>query len=246
MLRHGSLLRLVLAALVFAGGCGTAHEATRESGDLPPGRHVEIVDGELFLRCAGEGSPTVLLEAGAGLDSRDWRAVQPGVADMTTVCSYDRMGLGRSRGSLDALAEDTVVTQLHALLTTAGLRPPFVLVGHSMGGLYIRAYEQSYPGDVVGMVLVDSVTGAEAPLEDMPLVVLAAAHSSVGDQGDFSRLSRNSVLVVAEKSGHFIERDQPDLVVEAIRATVEAARTRSELAACGEKFSRLGGECVAR
>ena len=238
-------LRLALTALAFAGGCGTAEEATRESRDLPPGRQVEIDEGKLFLRCAGDGSPTVLLEAGAGLDSRDWRAVQPGVAGFTKVCSYDRMGLGRSRGSLDALAEETVVTQLHDLLTTAGLRPPFVLVGHSMGGLYVREYEQSYPGDVVGMVLVDSVAGAEAPLGEMPLVVLAAAHSSVGDQGGFRRLSRNSVLVVAKESGHFIERDQPQLVVEAIRATVEAARTRSDLAACDETFSRLEGECVA-
>ncbi len=212
---------------------------------MPPGRHVDIGEGQLFLRCAGEGRPTVLLEAGAGLDSRDWRAVQPRVARFTRVCSYDRMGLGRSRGSLDALAEDTVVTQLHRLLTVAGVGRPYVLAGHSMGGLYVRAYEQSYPGEVVGMVLVDSVTGAEAPLEEMPLVVLAAAHSSVGDQGGFRRLSRNSVLVVAKKSGHFIERDQPELVVEAIRVTVEAARTRSELAACDETFSRLGGECVA-
>ena len=239
-------LAAAATAVAVVSGCGTAEERPKADEREAPveGRYVDVDGDRLFLRCAGEGSPTVVLEAGAGLDSSDWQAVQPNVADFTRVCSYDRRGLGRSEEGPEAVGEGSVAGQLHELLETAGVEPPFVLVGHSMGGLYVRTYAKRYPGEAVGMVLVDSVSGAETSLGDIPLAVLAAADSSVGDQGHFTELSSRSVLVVAKKSGHFIERDQPGLVVEAIRQVVEAAKSDSELAPCEETFPELGGECV--
>jgi len=104
----------------------------------------------------GSGSPTVVLEAGAGDFSLAWSLVQPEVAQTTRVCAYDRVGLGWSeRGPLPLTVENTV-EQLRTLLTNAGIEGPYVLVGHSLGGAYVRAYAVRYPEDVVAMVLVDS------------------------------------------------------------------------------------------
>lgn len=119
----------------------------------PPGRLVDIGGKKLHLHCTGSGSPTVILEAGASSFAIDWSLVQPAVARTNRVCSYDRLGQGWSDpgGSRD----ERVVADLHALLQAAGERPPYVLVGASRGGLYVRLYAARYPAEVLGMVLVD-------------------------------------------------------------------------------------------
>ena len=233
---------------------GTGREDPSVPADRPGGRFVDVDGARMFIQCTGEGTPTVVLEAGAGIDSSDWAPIQADVSRFTRVCSYDRPGLGLSEdadgGELD---DGDVAGRLHALLGKVGVDPPLVLVGHSMGGLYARLYEQAYPGEAVGMVLVDSVGGSPVPLGDRPLVVLAAGGSREGaadpwteDQRQLAGLSSNSTFVGAAKSGHFIERDQPDLVVEAIRQVVRAARDDSRLARCEETFPRYGGECIGR
>ena len=212
----------------------------------------------MFIRCSGKGSPTVVLEAGAGLHSGDWQKVQPKVDHFTHVCSYDRAGLGRSddlpEGG-EAMSGGGIVEQLHTLLEKAKVEPPFVLVGHSMGGLYVRLYHDSHPEDTVGMVLVDSVSGEYASLGDKPLVVLTqsmsglprgSADSWVKDHVRMAELSSRSVLVEAEHSSHFIEQDQPEIIVEAIRQVVEAVRNDSELPPCEETFPKVDGDCLAR
>ena len=121
-----------------------------------PGRLVEIDGRKLHIHCIGSGSPTVLLEAGGGAFSIDWALVQPRVAESTRVCSYDRAGLGWSdRGPAYEVVEQ-VVSDLHAGLQAARENGPYVLVGASIGGIYIRAYQRTYPGEVAGLVFTNS------------------------------------------------------------------------------------------
>jgi pimeloyl-ACP methyl ester carboxylesterase len=125
--------------------------------DLPPapGKLFDIGNGRrLHLLCSGQGSPAVLLEAGASSFAIDWTLVQREMAKSNRVCSYDRAGMGWS----DPLPPDATATDaadLHALLTAAKEAGPYVLVGASRGGLLIRHYLAQHPGDVVGLVFVD-------------------------------------------------------------------------------------------
>lgn len=118
------------------------------------------VEGRLlYLICQGQGGPTVVMEAGGAGNSESWRFVQPGVAKFTRVCAYDRSGTGRSSSvprhdTIQAIAEE-----MNALLTAAGIAPPYILVGHSLGGIIVRQFATQYPEEVVGMVLVDSSQG---------------------------------------------------------------------------------------
>ena len=206
---------------------------------------MDVAGGRVFLRCIGEGAPTVVLEAGAGLDSSDWAPIQDEVARETRVCSYDRPGLGRSEALPDdGLADEDVAPHLRSVLEKAGEEPPFVLAGHSMGGLYVRLFAAEYPGDVAGLVLVDSVSGGERSLGRRPLVVVTAGERGFGDQDELARLSAASVHVVASESGHFVEQDQPALVARAIRAVVAAVRRHRGLAPCEETFRDVAAECM--
>ena len=121
-----------------------------------PGRMVDIGGRRMHLHCTGSGSPTVVLEAGGGAFAIDWTLVQAEVAGSTRVCSYDRAGLGWSeRGPAYETVEQTV-SDLHALLQSAGEKGPLVLVGASIGGIYIRAYQRTFPGDVAALVFANS------------------------------------------------------------------------------------------
>jgi pimeloyl-ACP methyl ester carboxylesterase len=118
---------------------------------------VEIGGGRsLYLKCVGSGSPTVVLEAGLGGDTMGWRDVQPRLGATTRTCSYDRAGVGNSvatPGVRDARAD---IEDLERLLTSARLEPPYVLVGHSYGGLLVRLFARKYPQETAGVVLVDA------------------------------------------------------------------------------------------
>jgi pimeloyl-ACP methyl ester carboxylesterase len=258
-----------------------------------------VVNGRsLNLEPAGSGSPTVVLDAGLNATADAWSLVQPAVATFTRVCSYDRAGSGRSdraaapRTCLD-LAED-----LHLLLIEAREVGPYVLVGHSFGGLIARIFAHQYPDDVAGMVLIDTphpdyprraleilpppapdehpeiaesraffrqvIEGSDDPIAEpagvgwttclaqvrvarsfgnLPLTVISAGKpgeyppgypSDVAarvdtlvraTQRDLACLSNRSRHHIADQSGHDVPRDQPDLVVEAIRAMVEDIRS---------------------
>ena len=118
-----------------------------------------IVEGyEMNLYCTGGGSPTLILDAGLGGDSLIWGQVQPELSKTTRVCSYDRAGFGRSDPRPGPQDADNIAEQLHALLIQAEVEPPFVLMGHSIAGIYIRDYATRYPQDVAGLVFVDSAT----------------------------------------------------------------------------------------
>ena len=122
----------------------------------PPGRMIDIGGRKLHLNCSGKGSPTVILVAGGSAFSIDWALVQPRVSALTRVCSYDRAGLAWSdSGPADETVEQTV-SDLHALLKAAKERGPYVLVGASIGGVFIRAYQRALAKDVVGLVFTNS------------------------------------------------------------------------------------------
>jgi pimeloyl-ACP methyl ester carboxylesterase len=120
------------------------------------GRLFDVGGYRMHLDCTGEGSPTVILESGLGDTYASWRKVQPQIAKFVRVCSYDRAGLGYSDSSSLPRTSKVIAGELHALLRAAGIAPPYVLVGHSMGGFDVRLYASLYRNEVAGMVLVDA------------------------------------------------------------------------------------------
>ena len=119
-------------------------------------RLVEVEPGRrLNLYCLGKGSPTVVFDAGAGDENAVWALVQPVIATHTRACSYDRAGYGYSDPGKRAGTSANFVDDLRRLLVAAPINPPYILVGHSFGGMNVRLYADTYPAEVVGMVLVD-------------------------------------------------------------------------------------------
>ncbi|MHB8472245.1 MAG: alpha/beta hydrolase [Gammaproteobacteria bacterium] len=334
---RGSLVLLGIAALVATGGSvyqvwATAHDMNAHPA---PGKMIDVGNLHYHLNCMGTGSPTVILEAGLGENSLSWYPVQADIAKTTRVCAYDRAGLGWSDGANDPMSPEQVARNLQKLLQNAVIEPPFILVGHSRGGLFSRSFYHQFPDEVKGMVLVDSVHDNAAarefvyarwdyfiqkiqitialplskigvirimgwanadrqpsplPIEilaaktavqnrtataravvneiivmrksldpaipppaslgSLPLVVLTsgkcisvelakqkamAKNKSVENavaiaqtekvlQQELAALSSNSKHVIAEKSGHFIMYDQPDLVINTVTDMVKAVR----------------------
>lgn len=295
----------------------------------PIGKLVDVNGHRLHLHCMGEGSPTVVFEAGGASWSLDWHWVQTEVAKFTATCSYDRAGFGWSDPGPKPRTSEQIVQELHAALNRAGIKKPHVLVGASFGGHTVRLFAKHHPDEVAGIVLLDArheainsrmpaawrqqetagkrmyqllllasrlgvlnllgklmgekaappivrqlppeirpvylAVGFQSKYFDSNLDELAAAVESdkqlsatgslgavpltvirhgVPDlfarmpaeqarqaeqvwqelQAELSRLSSNSRLLVAERSGHGIQIDQPDIVVDAIRQIVEAVR----------------------
>ena len=123
----------------------------------PPGQFVAVDGLRMHLVCTGQGSPTVVLDSGLSNSWLHWYKVQPEVAKFARVCSYDRAGLGWSDPRPGPRTSKVIAEELHTLLRNAGIAPPFVLVGHSIGGLNMQMYASLYRSEVSGMVLVDSV-----------------------------------------------------------------------------------------
>ena len=285
-----SALVLGIGVLV-AAGCsdGPAASGTSTAEAVGPAGMTDVGGYRLSYQCRGTGSPTVILEAGYDSGGTStWFDLQPRLAEFTRVCTYDRAGVGTSdpRPAADEPVTGTrIASELHALLDAIGVGPPYVLVGHSYGGLLIRAYQASYPDEVAGMVLIDASSEPEIPiyrrlhagtwidggmkvdidevadevraarLGDIPLVVLTAEliedrwlktvpRRAAAAQARLATLSSDAIQVVVENSGHFIQDEDPAIVVEAIREVVDAARTGSPLPACGGELEAAGGTCV--
>jgi len=149
-----SLVGLLLLGL-SSQGTASAVDAARYPA---PGKLVDVGGYRLHINCTGTGSPTVILDAGLGGSSLDWSKVQPAVARFTRVCSYDRAGYGWSETAPGPRTSQQIVTELHALLARAKINGPYVLVGHSIGGLNMRLYAYHYPADVAGLVLLDATS----------------------------------------------------------------------------------------
>ena len=152
---------LLLALLVGLIGVFGARAKARLAAQYPaPGQMVDVGGYRLHIHCQGDhapGSPTVVMEGGNAEPGLTWAAVQPEVAKFARVCTYDRAGLGWSEPSPKLRTAGNIVDELHTLLTQAGMKPPYVLVGHSLGGALVRLYAHEHPDQVGGMVLVDAM-----------------------------------------------------------------------------------------
>ncbi|MCP3470153.1 alpha/beta hydrolase [Bradyrhizobium sp. CCGUVB1N3] len=233
---------------------------------------VTVGSDRLHVETLGESNPTIVFEAGLGNDSTTWKSVAGPIAAFAHVVLYDRVGLGQSSHLEDnraALTADEVAGRLHALLATADIRPPYILVGHSLGGLYMQMFARKYPTEVSGVVLLEAssteapnelktraklVPGTAAYLEeegvaesnqqvrnagpfpDVPLTVIAAT-----DHGPYFReweptlmrlqqqlatLSPQGSLIVAQGSGHDVQQDRPETVIEAVRRMAAAVQAK--------------------
>jgi pimeloyl-ACP methyl ester carboxylesterase len=122
----------------------------------PPGRLVDVGGGiNMHIYCTGEGSPTIVLDAGLNGGTMSWAQVQEQVSNHTRVCSYDRAGMSWSEPGTKPRTYMKIADELHVLLAASGEEGPYVLVGHSVGAHTVRFFVQKYPTDVAGVVLVD-------------------------------------------------------------------------------------------
>lgn len=135
---------------------GTALDASPTSS--MPGRLIDVGGHRLHLNCTGNGSPTVVVEAGGGMMAAQLGWITPAVARDTTICVYDRAGRGWSDAADSPQDALTISTDLHTLLQQAGVPGPYVMAGHSFGGLYALTYTAHHPDDVAGLVLIDSTS----------------------------------------------------------------------------------------
>jgi pimeloyl-ACP methyl ester carboxylesterase len=232
---------------------------------------VFVVNGQNYhMETAGTSGPTVVFEAGLGNDSATWKLVAGPIAQFARVVLYDRAGLGQSlpmKPRDSAITAEEVATNLRSLLSAADIRPPYVLVGHSLGGLYVQMFARKYPGDVSGVVLLDSASPTApselktrarlepgtpayleeqgmsesnrqvanaAPFPNVPLAIIAATdHGPYFKQWEptlmqlqqqLATLSPQGTLVVANGSGHDVQIDRPEMVIDAVRQIARAAR----------------------
>jgi pimeloyl-ACP methyl ester carboxylesterase len=181
------LLYPVIAMLVLAsvgGGYETVGEATDE--DYPmPGQLIDVGGHRLHLNCTGSGSPTVVLQPGGGEMSSNMGWIAPAVARDTRVCVYDRAGRGWSEPADTPQDGAQIATDLHTLLQRGDAPGPYVMAGHSFGGLYVLTFAARYPDEVAGMVLVDSTEPGSA----------AKAATSPGNEGSYDIMGRVSALL---------------------------------------------------
>jgi pimeloyl-ACP methyl ester carboxylesterase len=173
---------------------GARYEAVAEAADVraypPPGQLVDVGGYRLHINCVGTGSPTVVIESGQGDWSASWSSwVQPEVAKTTRVCTYDRAGAGWSESGSRPPTVEQFAKELHTLLQNAGIPGPYVLVGHSLGGLTVRVFVHAYAADVAGVVLIDSMH----PRQAKP--------SATGTPPAATRSSGFSILTLAARIG---------------------------------------------
>ena len=150
---------LVIALLVLAivGAIyQTIATARAERAHPPPGKMIDVGDHRMHIDCVGQGSPTVVLDTALGAMSASWVRVQQEVSGTTRVCAYDRAGMGWSQSGPEPRDAKQVAGELHALLEGAGIDGPYVLVGHSFGGLYMQTYAARNPEEVAGVALIES------------------------------------------------------------------------------------------
>jgi len=199
-----------LFAFAVGGGLATVSGAAGAGGSAASGQLVDVGGHRLYIECTGSGGPTVVLQAGLGASSSSWGFIAPAVAASTTVCAYDRAGHGRSDEAAAPQDGIALATDLHTLLERAGVAGPYVLVGHSSGGPYVRVFAARYPDQVAGMVLLDAQPAdAFTALPTYPatyttlrlLGTLSPTLARVGLLGPILGLSADESTVAAARGG---------------------------------------------
>jgi pimeloyl-ACP methyl ester carboxylesterase len=231
----------------------------------------------LQLLIGGQGSPAVIFEGGFGTGIASWSTVQKDVAAFAQTVSYDRAGLGQSDPGPKPRSAKQIATELHAALEKSGVKPPYVMVGHSFGGIYVRVFADMYPKEVVGMVLIDPSQESfnDWLIKNQPDRLKAAqseiAKAGPGVQAEFAAVDTSysqarvakvpggipvtlltateddtmpaegrklwiekhkewlatipgSKHIVVEKASHFIQAQQPALVIDAIKQVSKQPR----------------------
>lgn len=170
----------LVALLPAAGLCYQYWAAKRDEKQCPPpGDLVDVGGYKLHIQCQGEerpGVPTVIVETGIWDCSYSWQLVQANIAAMTRICTYDRAGYGWSDPGPTPRTFEQIVSELEILLRKKGIHPPFIFVGHSLGGPIARYYQSQHPSDVVGMIFVDALH-KEAPVFSRIFRVVCEAFS---------------------------------------------------------------------
>ena len=185
------VLLIVVGLVVCAAIAGALYQAIgnwRDSRRFPQqGRSVNLgpqfANTNLNIDCSGQASPgarTVILDSGLGVPAVGWKFVQPEIAKFTRVCSYDRAGYGWSSAGPMPRTSSEIAKELHALLSSAGEKPPYILVAHSFGGYNVRVYTGMYPAEVAGVVLVD--TSHEDQVSRMPKSLKEMQQSQIKEE----------------------------------------------------------------
>jgi pimeloyl-ACP methyl ester carboxylesterase len=218
------LKRIVLALVVFvlvAAGVifivGARAKAALKTKYPPIGQMVDVGGYKLHLYCQGTGSPTVVMDAGAGSTGLYWSLVQNEVAESVRTCVYDRAGYGWSEKGPQPRSVSAMVGELHTLLSNANIPEPYVLVGHSLGGIIVRQYAQSYPQNVVGMVLVDSAQ--EKQLQRFPAEIVSETNQGLAQSRRLELLVATG-LPALNPSQVPLESKLPAVAAETYRALV--------------------------
>jgi pimeloyl-ACP methyl ester carboxylesterase len=214
MIRFSSAATCVLTATIAWATVAAQGPAAPPSP--PPGRLVDVGGWQLHLNCTGEsavGQPTVILEPGIGDFSVEWSLVQPRVAAVGRVCSYDRAGDGWSDLGPYPRTLHQIVYELHTLLDKAKVQPPYVLVGHSYGGWLMQLYASTYATQVAGVVLVE-------PGESDPLRITAN-----GSEKRSSQLVTSQAIPSVKTAGPLRETEVPLAALNQMKAAaIEASR----------------------
>jgi pimeloyl-ACP methyl ester carboxylesterase len=149
---------VLVIALLLAGGCAYQRIALARTREQYPalGKLVDVNGHLMHIYCVGSGSPTVVIDAGNGSFSVEWMPIQQELSQTTRVCVYDRSGYGWSEASPSPRDGAQVVAELHTLLQAAGELSPYLLVGHSLGGVHVRMFAAQYPDEVAGLILIDT------------------------------------------------------------------------------------------
>lgn len=155
-LRSWRSLRLEVLPFLLLLATQAVPSQMRANQPPAPGTHVWVGEHRLHLDCKGSGSPTVVFDAGLGGSSLDWSLVQPEVASFTRACAYDRAGYAWSDPGPMPRDANSIVSELGQLLGNASVPAPYVLVGHSLGGLIVQHFARQYPQRTAGLVLVDA------------------------------------------------------------------------------------------